>query len=344
MDQKHFFNISLFRIVATICVIQFHIVFVFANKNPDLELLLSKGVIGLTALSGFLYGRKRIENVKSFLGNRILRILVPALFGLALMATWNLIYWIGNQNLNYGELWFGRRRYGGGLLFQAANYYYIGYIILCYLLVLLLNKRNKYLNIILIILCLIGEGILSYFYFFSFIVTAFIVGYLIGEKYFLKYVDPLEENINHTFVYFVLTTSFLAAFLIINYFPFEVTSELSNIVKLGQEISLDGFGIFFFFLFINTIKSLNWSYFLNQLKFIDKIAYPMFLLDLCFMVGAMNIGVIAPNYDVMNLVIYIFIIFFSAFIYFEYWFFNYNYKYIKQRKSQISFKSRENCF
>ena len=63
--MKRFNNISLYRLIATLCILQFHIFYILFARAIPYEMLLSKGVQGLTALSGFLYSQKLItDNIK----------------------------------------------------------------------------------------------------------------------------------------------------------------------------------------------------------------------------------------------------------------------------------------
>ena len=64
--KNKYWNLSLYRLLAIICAIQFHIFFILYSRDIPFETLLSAGVIGLTCLSGFLHSQKKIEDIKSF--------------------------------------------------------------------------------------------------------------------------------------------------------------------------------------------------------------------------------------------------------------------------------------
>ena len=76
--MKRFNNISLYRIIATLCILQFHIFYILYPRAIPYEMLLSKGVQGLTALSGFLYSQKLITDYKKFFKNNFVKLLIPA--------------------------------------------------------------------------------------------------------------------------------------------------------------------------------------------------------------------------------------------------------------------------
>ena len=89
--KRRFHNLSIYRIIATILVIQFHIFFLFNTYQLHGEYLFSKLVQGLTALSGFLYSQKLIKDIKSFYLGNLKKIAIPALLVLGFMAIWNVM-------------------------------------------------------------------------------------------------------------------------------------------------------------------------------------------------------------------------------------------------------------
>ena len=83
--KKRLNNLSIYRLVATILVLQFHLFFILYSRAIPYEMLLSKGVQGLTALSGFLYSQKIIKDNKKFILTNLKKILVPALVCFAII-------------------------------------------------------------------------------------------------------------------------------------------------------------------------------------------------------------------------------------------------------------------
>ena len=180
MPKQKFYNLSLYRLIATICVLQFHIFFILYNRAIPFETLLSKGVQGLTAMSGFLYSQKIIKDCKGFYLKSLKKLLIPALVCVSIMALWNLVYMLIAKNYDYISLFFGHRVWNDGLLFQPANFYYLAYIFGCYLITPLLQK-GKTIKIITISTLLIAEIILAFFLGQPIIIIPYLIGYLIGE-------------------------------------------------------------------------------------------------------------------------------------------------------------------
>ena len=83
--KKRFTNLSIYRLIATICVLQFHIFFILYARAIPYETLLSKGVQGLTCLSGFLYSQKVITDNKKFILENFKKVIFPALVVFGIM-------------------------------------------------------------------------------------------------------------------------------------------------------------------------------------------------------------------------------------------------------------------
>ena len=143
MNKKRFDNLSIYRLIATICVLQYHVFFILYARDIPYETMLSKGVQGLTALSGFLYSQKAITDLKKFYLGNLKKIIIPAAVCFLFMAIWNLVAMFIMRDYNYIGLFFGHRAFNDGLLFQPANYYYLGYIFIAYLITPILQRQDK---------------------------------------------------------------------------------------------------------------------------------------------------------------------------------------------------------
>ena len=128
--KTKFWNLSIYRIVATIAVLIFHIFYLLVAKDIPYPMLLSKGVQGLTAMSGFLYSQKLIENKKDFYLKNIKKLLIPALIVAVCIAIGNLTVMIINNSwdINYFSMFVGNRPFDGRFITQLDNYYYIIYL------------------------------------------------------------------------------------------------------------------------------------------------------------------------------------------------------------------------
>ena len=232
MMKKRLNNLSIYRLIATICVLQFHVFFILYNRAIPFEMLLSKGVQGLTALSGFLYSQKAIQDNKKFLLNNLKKIIIPASVCFAVMVLWNFVYMLIFQNWNYISLFFDHRVYNNGLLVQPGNYYYIGYIFICYLITPILQRNDKW-SLFTVLGVLLVELTVGYFFGSSIIAMSYIAGYYIGKKLFKQLTDEEEKfNIPQLLMWIGLTALSvgLYAVLVFNSFGDNKYLSLSNLL------------------------------------------------------------------------------------------------------------------
>ena len=307
---KRFNNLSVYRIIAAICILQFHIFYILYNRLIPYETLLSKAVQGLMALSGFLYATRQIDDVKSFYKKRFIRILIPALICVVIMALWDLIYMFITKNYDYISLSFSKRALGGGLLFQPANYYFLAYILICYLITPLLKKNNLF-KYGFLLLSIVLELLLAYFFGISITGVCYIVGYLIGEKTFNRYTSNEEKSLPDMFLYLGLTILLLVGF----YFTHEyLQPHVKTLVKLKKVLEIvisSAFGVTSFFFIILIFKWLN-RYQIVTMKFTDELTYYIYLFNQAFMIGAMNVSLYSNNMFIKYLLIYGFTISFAV--------------------------------
>lgn len=308
MNKKRFDNLSIYRFIATICVLQFHIFFILYARDIPYETLLSKGVQGLTALSGFLYSQKLIKDLKGFYLGNLKKIVIPAVVCFLFMALWNLIAMFIIKDYNYIGLFFGHRAFNNSLLFQPANYYYLAYILIAYLITPVLQRMDKYAYSTAI-LAIILEIVIGFFFGPSIILSAYIVGYLIGKKAFAKYVDIETPYSVPRLLFWIFVTALTVGLYIVmvefpmgeGYFRVHLSSATKNILQ-------SSFGVATFFLaayifrWVNRYKS--WSF----LSYFDKLTLIIYLMNQAFMVGAMNVTLWVSDMWLKITLVYIFTI------------------------------------
>ena len=311
--KKRLNNLSIYRLVATICVLQFHVFFILYNRAILYETLLSKGVQGLTALSGFLYSQKLITDYKKFYLGNLKKILIPGLVCFAIMALWNLIYMFIQQDWNYIGLFFGHRVYNNGLLVQPGNYYYIGYIFLCYLITPLLQRNDKW-SVVAVVGTVLIELCVGYFFGPSIIATSYVVGYFVGKKAFSQLTDNEEKfSFSQFILYLGLTAGALGIYILLVEKGFgEGNYGLSHLCDLLKNIMLSTFGIFSFFTFIHALRWTNRLPAIKPLMFTDKLSLIIYLFNQAFMCGAMNVTVWVEPMWAKTLLAYVFTISFSV--------------------------------
>ena len=318
--KKKFTNLSIYRLIATICVLQFHLFFILYNRAIPYEMLLSKGVQGLTCLSGFLYSQKVITDNKKFLLGNAKKIIFPALVVFALMALWNLVYMFVFQSWNYINLFIDHRAYNGSLLIQPGNYYYILYIMLCYLVTPILQRNDKW-SVLVAVGAVVIEFAVGFFIGSSIIACSYIVGYFLGKKLFGQLTNIEEKFSWKWFSIFVLGTALVTGLyvLLINK-PFGGNYFLDNLYNLCKNILLTSFGIGTFFVIAHAFRWVNKLPPSKFLSFTDKISLNVYLFNQAFMCGAMNMARLFDEMWLKYIFVYVFTIAFSILAYYIYQF------------------------
>ena len=318
--KKKFTNLSIYRLIATICVLQFHLFFILYNRAIPYEMLLSKGVQGLTCLSGFLYSQKVITDNKKFLLGNAKKIIFRALVVFALMALWNLVYMFVFQSWNYINLFIDHRAYNGSLLIQPGNYYYILYIMLCYLVTPILQRNDKW-SVLVALGAVVIEFAVGFFIGSSIIACSYIVGYFLGKKLFGQLTNVEEKFSWKWFSIFVLGTALVTGLyvLLINK-PFGGNYFLDNLYNLCKNILLTSFGIGTFFVIAHAFRWVNKLPPSKFLSFTDKISLNVYLFNQAFMCGAMNMARLFDEMWLKYIFVYVFTIAFSILAYYIYQF------------------------
>lgn len=313
--MKRLNNISIFRIIATICILQFHIFYILYDRAIPYEMLLSKGVQGLTALSGFLYSQKLITNYKKFYLNNFIKLLVPALICVVFMVSWDFIYMIINQDFSY-MAFFAERAYGGRLISQADNYYYLGYILILYLVTPLLQRNDKF-SVITVSLIVLIEVLVGFFFGPAMIAVSYIAGYYIGKKTFKTYTDTSIKFSWPTLLRdLLITVGLVGIYILLQTYSWGDIYFVSRLHHLTNNIVMTGFGVSSFFLILIALKFLNNFKGLSIFKFTDKLAFIVYLMNQAFMCGAMATSSWVEPMWAKTILVYVFTLGFSVLLQF----------------------------
>ena len=305
--MKRFNNISIYRIVATICILQFHIFYILFPRAIPYEMLLSKGVQGLTALSGFLYSQKLITDKKKFYGTNLLKLIIPALVCLLFMVTWDVIYMAVTKNWSV-DAFITHRAYGGRVITQADNYYYLGYIFICYLITPLLQRNDKW-SVVTVAAVILAEVLVGFFFGPAMIAVSYIAGYYIGKKWFKTYVDTEQKySVPHLLAWTGILGVSVGLYILIHTYEFGGFYFLDRTYSLTNNIIVTVFGIATLFFVLMALKWLNKFKGFPPFKYTDKLALIIYLMNQAFMCGAMAVTNYVHEWWSIILLIYVFTI------------------------------------
>ena len=137
--------------------------------------------------------QKIIESVKGFYWSRIKKLALPVIITFGIILVWNILYMFITGNYHFTSTFIGYTSSNHRLMIEFGNFYYVLFILLCYLITPLLRK-NKWWSFSLLALAFVSESLTSLFTNPLYIVTSYIIGYLIGEKSFSKYVSFIPKD------------------------------------------------------------------------------------------------------------------------------------------------------
>lgn len=305
--MKRFNNISLYRLIATLCILQFHIFYILFARAIPYEMLLSKGVQGLTALSGFLYSQKLITDNKKFYGSNLLKLIIPALVCVLFMVTWDAIYMAITREWGY-EAFITYRAYGGRVITQADNYYYLGYIFICYLITPVLQRNDKW-SVVVIVGVIAVEVLVGFFFGPAMIAVSYIAGYYIGKKWFKTYTDTEQKySVPHLLTWTGILGTSIGLYILIHTYEFGGSYLLNRTYSLTNNVIVTIFGIATLFFFLMAFKFLNKFKGFPPFKYTDKLSLIIYLMNQAFMCGGMAVTIYVHEWWSIMLLIYVFTI------------------------------------
>ncbi len=305
--MKRFNNMSLYRLIATLCILQFHIFYILFARAIPYEMLLSKGVQGLTALSGFLYSQKLITDNKKFYGSNLLKLIIPALVCVLFMVTWDAIYMAITREWGY-EAFITYRAYGGRVITQADNYYYLGYIFICYLITPVLQRNDKW-SVVVIVGVIAVEVLVGFFFGPAMIAVSYIAGYYIGKKWFKTYTDTEQKySVPHLLTWTGILGTSIGLYILIHTYEFGGSYLLNRTYSLTNNVIVTIFGIATLFFFLMAFKFLNKFKGFPPFKYTDKLSLIIYLMNQAFMCGGMAVTIYVHEWWSIMLLIYVFTI------------------------------------
>ena len=251
-------------------------------------MLLSKGVQGLTALSGFLYSQKFITDKKKFYGGNLIKLLVPALICVAFMASWDVIYMAMTNHWDW-MMFATNRALDNRVITQADNYYYLAYIIVCYLITPVLQRNDKW-SVVAVVGVIAIEVAVGFFFGPAMIAVTYVAGYYIGKKWFKTYTNPEEKySFKALGLWALILLASVGCKILIETYQFGDSYFLSNLHTLTNNIIVTTFGVATLFFMLMALKPLNKFKGLPIFKYTDKLALIIYLMNQAFMCGAMDV-------------------------------------------------------
>ena len=127
--NKRLNNVSLLRFISFICIIVFHCLMILSTGEGRQILPMYFAVQIFVFLTGFLYSKKRIENIKEFYIKNVVKLIIPML--VFMLVDWILCL-IVNPNVANPANW-GKIMEDG--LFSLGHLWFMWFILIAYALI-----------------------------------------------------------------------------------------------------------------------------------------------------------------------------------------------------------------
>ena len=295
---------SAVRITATIMIFLCHICQYYGYF---LSWWLNVGVQIFLTLSGYLYGKKRIEEKKKWLIKQFLKIYIPYILLVSIMIIVYFFLFTDLFDINKFIIHIFCLQGIYGSLPNLYHLWYITYILVCYMLTPIMQKtfkKNYYLSIFLYVLVVFLLCILSKKLEFLWIIN-YIIGYAMGKSDLLYKLTG--KKIILMMIIVIIISWVKIAIQDFNLNSFEAI--LCMIYGYFEHISL---GLFLFLLIYYLEKKLH---FIEKLaKFlpifiIDNLSYEIYLIHQIFILGTFSILMMSKNI-ILNYTLLIIVVFF----------------------------------
>jgi len=200
-DEK----IAFIRVLATIMIVVCHLL---QSLSLEAAFWFNLGVQIFFFMSGFLFGKKDIENIKEWYKRRITKVLIPYIILLVIMLLIERIYL--NQTYAYKKIFANLIGFQGfvGCIKTMTHTWFVSYILLAYLITPILQKiitieeKSERKFLFSLALIAISLFILQNFKVIN-IISAWLFNYILGY-YFSRYYIGKEKNYNKFMVTLLL--------------------------------------------------------------------------------------------------------------------------------------------
>lgn len=291
-ENKKDFSLSAIRCISMLLIISCHIL---QGLGYSEAFWVNIGVQIFFFMSGFLYGKKDIDNIHDFYKGRVEKILIPYIILVIIMyitekyilgANYSKMFLLGNI-LGLGGY--------NGTLKTISHTWFISYILACYLITPILqlifkNDKNKLKKLILLIILL---QVLQIYNAIN-IVVPWIVNYIIGYYYSKCCKTKRSKRIYNICIY-ILTILILPLHIILQE---NLNVELPMIIKdYGLLICNWGHVLLGSSIFIILYKLFNILKIKNNfiLKFSDKYSFFVYLVHQIFILENFSMLHITKN-------------------------------------------------
>lgn len=280
--------ISTIRVVGFLFIITCHIMQYY---NFELAWWFNVGVQLFLCLSGYLYGRKSIDNELSFYKKQFTKILVPYYFVVAIAVIAQIL--LARNEISLARIVKALLCYG--TLSGGEHLWFVSTILFCYFLTPLFDKLN---NCIFnkkypLLYCFLAFSLLSIAiklfvpYFNSAWVACFYLGHVLGKNEINRKISPM---ICKGMIYSG-TICLVSIQIVISYvMNLELTGTVSTLFIIMCDYGHVFLGISIVLLLLDILKGRRFpNLVLKPILFLDSISYEGYLVHQFFIFGAFSL-------------------------------------------------------
>lgn len=309
-NMKKDVSIQIIRIIATVFIILCHLCNEFNNNYISLfGQFLNVGVFIFFFISGYLYGAKNIKNNKKWLASRLKTIIIPYYIFLFFLIIFN---YIANGTFEYRSVFvyiLNIQNFVNTSINGAGHLWFISVIMLCYCLLLILNKYKTIVLSKFSVISIISISIASFVGIFSktygllgFYLYCFYLGYAFKNN---------NKMINVGCYKFAIMFIISIAVRIIFKKMIDNTLFYETAITAITHITIAICLFYIFYKILSDIKFKN-HLFIKNVNFFDELSYYIFLTHYMFIVGPIRL-ISFTNIYVFNLLIYFIVTIFVAY-------------------------------
>lgn len=302
--------ISYVRIFSMILIFLCHLV-QESNSNilNQTAQIFNVGVFIFLFISGFLFGQKKIDNIKKWYIKRGIRILIPLyIFMIGMFILRGIVFNNGiefDKCINY---LFNVQGFFGGIL-GARHLCFLSTLMICYLITPLLDKGKIIINnikqCIVGLVVIVGIQLLTCYFINTRVglQITYVLIYIIA--YFISYLWKRKITLIRVLLLDIIAIIFLAIrFFSKNYFDGSILYE--NIIVIYEQIifAISIFmTIYYLLMIINKKREISIG---KIIKYIDNISFYFYITHYMFLVGPVRVMNLTNNF-ILNSIIAIFI-------------------------------------
>lgn len=310
--MKKDISVSVIRLFAMLMIIGCHIL---QGLNNKWAFWVNVGVQIFFFISGFLYGKKDIDNIKTFYVGRLKKILLPYVTLLTIVLIIEKIFLKSHYSLTLlvgSYLGFGGFNGNSPIL---SHTWFLSYILFCYLLTpifqKILSNDNFKKDSFYFIFLIIFLQLLQEFHVLE-INVSWINNYLIG--YFYSRCCKNIKDQKKTELAFILVSFLIIPFAIIYQENINISAFIPNIITNHSILIMQyGHVLLGTLIFILFYKLLNHCSIKNNviLQYSDKYSFYIYLVHQIFILNSFSI-LFLTKYLLINIILIFLLSFFTG--------------------------------